>query len=133
MVLTRAAVRSDRTLAAVVTFLAQRRRQRGRDARRAPLFRLQNAIVTYASYLWSLLWPTGLAVFSPYAARSPRSQRRWPSDRADGSRVADAAGTGYLLVGWLVPPGTLVPVIGIVKTGDQAMADRFAYLPRSAG
>jgi tetratricopeptide (TPR) repeat protein len=35
----------------------------------------------------------------------------------------------YLLVGWLWYLGTLVPVIGLVQVGDQAMADRYAYIP----
>jgi tetratricopeptide (TPR) repeat protein len=36
---------------------------------------------------------------------------------------------GYLLVGWLWFLGTLVPVIGIVQVGNQAMADRYTYIP----
>jgi protein O-mannosyl-transferase len=35
----------------------------------------------------------------------------------------------YLLVGWLWFLGTLVPVIGLVQVGAQAMADRYTYLP----
>jgi tetratricopeptide (TPR) repeat protein len=35
----------------------------------------------------------------------------------------------YLLVGWLWFLGTLVPMIGLVQVGRQAMADRYAYLP----
>jgi len=35
----------------------------------------------------------------------------------------------YLLVGWLWFLGTLVPVIGIVQVGSQAMADRYTYIP----
>src|SRR5262249_33433672 len=35
----------------------------------------------------------------------------------------------YLLVGWLWFLASLVPVIGLVQVGDQAMADRYAYLP----
>jgi hypothetical protein len=35
----------------------------------------------------------------------------------------------YLLTGWLWFLVTLVPVIGLVQVGDQAMADRYAYIP----
>ncbi len=35
----------------------------------------------------------------------------------------------YLVVGWLWFVGTLVPMIGLVQVGRQAMADRYAYLP----
>jgi tetratricopeptide (TPR) repeat protein len=35
----------------------------------------------------------------------------------------------YLLVGWFWFLGALVPMIGLVQVGSQAMADRYAYLP----
>jgi tetratricopeptide (TPR) repeat protein len=35
----------------------------------------------------------------------------------------------YLLFGWLWFLGTLMPVIGLVQVGGQAMADRYTYLP----
>ena len=35
----------------------------------------------------------------------------------------------YLLVGWLWYLGTMLPVIGLVQVGEQAMADRYTYLP----
>ena len=118
--------------AAIVTFLAQRSSGAVATLAALPLgFRLQNAVVTYAGYLWSLLWPTQLAVFYPYrtlplaevaaamAVLIALTALAWRTRRAQP----------YLLVGWLWYLGTLVPVIGIVKAGDQAMADRFTYLP----
>jgi tetratricopeptide (TPR) repeat protein len=35
----------------------------------------------------------------------------------------------WLTVGWLWFLGTLVPVIGLVQVGSQAMADRYTYVP----
>ena len=35
----------------------------------------------------------------------------------------------YLAVGWCWFLGTLVPVIGLVQVGEQAMADRYTYIP----
>ena len=35
----------------------------------------------------------------------------------------------YLLVGWLIYLGMLVPVIGLVQVGKQIMADRYMYIP----
>lgn len=35
----------------------------------------------------------------------------------------------WLLVGWLWFLVTLIPVIGLVQVGEQAMAERYAYLP----
>jgi tetratricopeptide (TPR) repeat protein len=34
------------------------------------------------------------------------------------------------MVGWLWYLGTLVPVIGLVQVGQQAMADRYTYIPQ---
>ena len=93
--------------------------------------RIANALVVYVMYLWKTVCPTRLALFYP------------PSDVAPGvvaaATVALLAITAlatwqwprrrYLLVGWLWYLGTLVPVIGIVRAGDQAMADRFTYIP----
>jgi tetratricopeptide (TPR) repeat protein len=36
----------------------------------------------------------------------------------------------YALVGWLWFLVTLLPVIGLIKAGEQATADRFAYIPQ---
>jgi tetratricopeptide (TPR) repeat protein len=36
---------------------------------------------------------------------------------------------GYLAVGWLWFLGTMVPMVGLMQVGRQAMADRYAYLP----
>jgi protein O-mannosyl-transferase len=36
---------------------------------------------------------------------------------------------GYLFTGWFWFVGTLVPMIGLIQVGEQAMADRYAYLP----
>ncbi|MDI6827721.1 MAG: tetratricopeptide repeat protein, partial [Armatimonadota bacterium] len=35
----------------------------------------------------------------------------------------------YLAMGWFWYLGTLIPVIGIVQVGAQAMADRYTYIP----
>ena len=36
----------------------------------------------------------------------------------------------YLIVGWIWYLGMLVPVIGLIQVGQQAMADRYTYLPQ---
>src|SRR5262249_41178493 len=35
----------------------------------------------------------------------------------------------YPVVGWLWFVGTLVPVLGLVQVGSQALADRYTYIP----
>jgi hypothetical protein len=96
-------------------------------------FRVVNAIVAYASYVWQMVWPVGLAVFYPYPPTLP------PTGTIVAAAVFVAAvtvlairGAGrrpYLLVGWAWYLVTLLPVIGLIQAGDQVMADRFTYVP----
>lgn len=99
--------------------------------------RLANAFVSYGTYLRMLVAPYGLAVFYPHPGLITGAA-------VDAKLVLLSAATiilitslaiGYirsmpwLMIGWLWFLGTLVPVIGLVQVGDQAMADRYAYLP----
>jgi tetratricopeptide (TPR) repeat protein len=120
-------------VSAIVTFEAQRRSGAVATLEALPAdVRLQNAAVAYVKYLWSLLWPADLAAFYPYRMPLP------PAEVAASLLVLAAISAlvvrlgvtrPYLLVGWLWYLGTLLPVIGIVRAGEQAMADRFTYLP----
>jgi len=95
--------------------------------------RVANALVAYVLYLWKMMWPLGLACFYPHPGNSLAA---W---QIMGSLLLLAGITllvayarnsrPYLLVGWLWYVGTLVPVIGVVQVGEQAMADRYAYIP----
>lgn len=94
--------------------------------------RLQNAIVAYASYIDKLIVPAGLAVFYPY----PTHWTVMTLMGAGGLLLAITAFViimnrrqPWLLFGWLWFLGTLVPVIGLIQVGSQAMADRYSYLP----
>lgn len=99
-------------------------------ASRFPMrFRLANAVLSYATYVGKTLLPTKLAVFYPMPSEFPA----WTVAGAALllvilTALAFKAGR-YVLVGWLWFLGTLVPVIGIVQVGGQAMADRYTYLP----
>jgi tetratricopeptide (TPR) repeat protein len=94
--------------------------------------RAANAAVSYVAYIGKMLWPSRLAAFYPF----PRSIPEW---YLIGSllvligvsvvAIRAARRRPYLLVGWLWYLGTLVPVIGLVQVGDQAMADRYTYIP----
>jgi hypothetical protein len=90
-------------------------------------------VVSYAAYLWKMLWPSGLAAFYPHPGTSLASARVAISALAllaiSALVLRQAARRPYLLVGWLWYLGTLVPVIGLVQVGSQAMADRYAYVP----
>ncbi|MBO0911434.1 MAG: tetratricopeptide repeat protein [Acidobacteria bacterium] len=101
-------------------------------ARAYPLpARLGNALTAYVRYLGHAIWPVHLApAYSHTAGRLPL----W-SIVASGafllvaSFLARRLRRRYLLVGWLWFLGVLVPMIGLVQVGDQAMADRYAYIP----
>jgi len=92
--------------------------------------RIENAIISYATYLVRMVWPADLAIFYPYPAVRPFWQVAL-------SILFLAAVTGfvclkgrtyrYLITGWFWYGITLLPVIGIVQVGFQSMANRYAY------
>jgi tetratricopeptide (TPR) repeat protein len=94
--------------------------------------RVANAAVAYVAYLGKMVYPAGLAVVYPLPKDPPPA---W--EVAGAVAVLLAISTAafvvrrkcpYLLFGWLWYLGTLVPVIGLVQVGSQAMADRYTYL-----
>jgi Flp pilus assembly protein TadD len=118
---------------AVITMQAQ---QAGGAMRSAAQFsfgvRVENAVVAYASYLWKLIWPAHLAPIYPHPGDSLAAWQVGVSLSvllAITAFVLSHRSKRYLLTGWLWFLGTLVPVIGLVQVGDQAMADRYAYIP----
>jgi tetratricopeptide (TPR) repeat protein len=98
------------------------------------LMRLENALVAYASYLGKSFWPANLALPYPHPGHWPATQvwfgvlvlmglcgtAVWQGRR----RPCVASGVCWFL-------GLLVPVIGLVQVGEQAMADRYIYLPQT--
>jgi protein O-mannosyl-transferase len=120
--------------ASVVTFVVQRAGGAMSTAIGYPLSaRIENAVWAYGQYLFKMVWPSRLAAFYPHP------QGALPDWQVALVGVALAAVTAALfaartraqpaLVGWLWYLGTLVPVIGLVQVGSQAMADRYAYVP----
>jgi tetratricopeptide (TPR) repeat protein len=119
-------------LAAWLTVLASR--QAGAMASLQELglaHRLGNAVTACARYLLKLAAPVDLAVYYPI-----RVTPAWEAGMAAALLLAiTLAAVGlrrkapYLLVGWLWFLGMLVPVVGLVQVGGQALADRYTYLP----
>ena len=94
--------------------------------------RAGNALISYCRYLGKLFWPTDLAVFYPYPDHWPLDQVLLAGGLMAGVSAfvfVQRARHPYLLTGWLWFCGTLVPVIGLVQVGGQAMADRYTYIP----
>ena len=95
--------------------------------------RVSNAIVSYAKYVWMAIWPAGLAVYYPHPLKShPAGTVVFAALVLLSVSVAVVLVRRkypYLLVGWLWFLGMLVPVIGLVQVGGQALADRYTYVP----
>jgi len=119
-------------ISCVVTFLAQRN-EAVRTLKQVSLpLRLENALVATATYLFQIFWPANLAVFYPMP------------EKIDPVAIFISV-TALILIsalvwlarkhrpclftGWLWFLGTLVPVIGFIKVGDAAHADRYTYFP----
>ena len=95
--------------------------------------RVENAIYSYAAYIGKGIWPSGLAVFYPHPENSLAAWKVLAAAVLVVTITVAAwlyrAPRRYLLTGWLWYLAALVPMIGIVQVGRQAMADRYAYLP----
>jgi tetratricopeptide (TPR) repeat protein len=95
--------------------------------------RLTNAVVSYVAYLGKMVWPSRLAIYYPH----PGGGWPWwqPALAAlllaslTAVAIREARRRPWLVTGWLWYAGTLVPVIGLVQVGSQAMADRYTYVP----
>jgi len=94
--------------------------------------RFANAVLSYATYMGKMIWPSNLAVIYMY----PEMVSWWQAAAA-GLALASIFSAAfifikkkpYFAVGWLWFAGTLVPVIGLVQVGSQSMADRYTYIP----
>jgi len=122
----------------VITYEVQRRfgamgMQQGQQHGETFGLRSANAAIAYVRYLGKTVWPTDLSVFYPYPSGWP------PAVRVFGAAMILAgicAGAVWwrrrhpsFFVGWFWFLGTLVPVIGLVQVGSQALADRYTYVP----
>jgi tetratricopeptide (TPR) repeat protein len=97
-----------------------------------PGARAGNVLVSCCRYLGKLFWPTDLAVYYPYPGYWPLAEVLLAGGFLGGFSALvsrQRRRQPFLLVGWLWFIGTLVPVIGLVQVGSQAMADRYTYLP----
>jgi tetratricopeptide (TPR) repeat protein len=94
--------------------------------------RVANALVSAVAYIQKMLWPAGLAAFYPYPQTFPGVQAGVCLVLLAGMStwvLASARRRPYAPIGWLWYMGTLLPVIGLVQVGEQAMADRYSYFP----
>jgi tetratricopeptide (TPR) repeat protein len=94
--------------------------------------RIANALVCYVSYIIKIFYPVSLAVLYPHPGQS---LPLWQPVASLAILVFVSALVilavrkhPYLFVGWFWYLGVLVPVIGVVQAGIQAMADRYTYI-----
>jgi tetratricopeptide (TPR) repeat protein len=95
--------------------------------------RAANALLSTVRYLGKAIWPSGLAVFYPFETH-PLGEPRVLAAAAFLAVISAAAFLlrrrhPWLLTGWCWYLVTLLPVIGLIQVGGQAMADRYTYLP----
>ncbi|MFG0247536.1 MAG: glycosyltransferase family 39 protein [Phycisphaeraceae bacterium JB051] len=95
------------------------------------MFRVENMFWAYGQYLLMSILPIGLAV--PYLLTQHPAWQVWISAAVfaliTAFAIYRARKQPYLIVGWLWFVGMLLPITGILQTGQQSHADRFTYLP----
>jgi protein O-mannosyl-transferase len=120
-------------LSSIVTYLVAQKIGSVIPSEEMPLVvRMGNAFVSYIAYIGKMIWPSNLAIFYPYSGLLVP----WQVLGSVSLFIAITLvviwmikKTPYLATGWLWYIGTLVPVIGIVQVGNQAIADRYTYIP----
>ena len=98
------------------------------------MWRLNTAAVSYIAYIWQMFWPARLGAFYP----NPNDQLPfWQVLLAIAFLISVSLlavlwrkERPYIFTGWFWYVVMLVPVIGLVQTGEQARADRYTYLPQ---
>jgi len=94
--------------------------------------RIKNVFISYVDYILKMFHPENLAIMYPHPGEAISTVKAVVCAFALLCVTAAVFYYGrrykFLLIGWLWYLGTLVPVIGIVQVGAQAMADRYTYM-----
>jgi tetratricopeptide (TPR) repeat protein len=120
-------------VSSVITFLVQRSSDAVVSFTAFPLkFRICNALISYVKYICKMVWPAKLAVFYPHLARNVSFFYAVMSAvfllAVTILIIRFAKKHRYLATGWFWYIGALVPVVGLVQVGSQALADRYTYI-----
>jgi protein O-mannosyl-transferase len=118
----------------VMTFVAQKQGGVVPTLEKMPLdYRAANMFLSYIRYIGKMLWPSGLAVCYPHPravlSDAPVVMCAMLFIVLTVLSIYIGRRKKYVAVGWLWYVGTLVPVIGLVQSGAQAMANRYMYIP----
>jgi tetratricopeptide (TPR) repeat protein len=115
---------------AVVAFIGQRSANAMQSMTSVPMpVRIANALISYATYVWKLFVPIDMGLPYPlvYVSMGAAFLPLLILAAITAGVFAARRSAPYLAIGWLWFLGTLVPVIGIITIGTQAMADRYTY------
>jgi protein O-mannosyl-transferase len=123
-------------LSAASSFVTMKAQRAGGSVKGLSLYklplRLETSLIAYVRYLGKAFWPANLVALYPHPTKL------YPAWQVAAGAVLLALVTilviiarkqRYLAVGWFWFLGSLVPMIGLVQVGAQAMADRYAYIP----
>ncbi|MBN1787596.1 MAG: glycosyltransferase family 39 protein [Sedimentisphaerales bacterium] len=117
----------------IVTYIVQQQAGAVRSGEKLSFsIRLANVFTSYMKYIYKMIYPSRLAVFYPH----PVQKVSIPYAIISAVILVIitiiflrlASKRKYLFTGWLWYLGTLVPVIGLVQVGAQAIADRYTYI-----
>jgi len=92
-----------------------------------------NAFLSYVKYIRNMFWPADLALFYPFESSAVTPLKVCGAIMLlaviSGMAAAQRKSRPYLLFGWFWYLITLLPVIGFMRVGWQALADRYTYIP----
>jgi tetratricopeptide (TPR) repeat protein len=119
---------------AVATFIAQRSGGALATLENISLdYRISNMFISYINYIGKMIWPSRLAVLYPLLhanlIKSAAVVCTLLFILITVLSIYIGRRRKYAAFGWLWYVGTLIPVIGLVQSGGQAMADRYMYIP----
>jgi protein O-mannosyl-transferase len=119
-------------ISAMITFVAQKAGGAVPSVEHLPIVqRGANAVVSYATYLFKMIWPNSMACFYPYNPNLSMGDVAMSTLTLTALSVfvvVQGRRRSYLVTGWFWYLIMLLPVIGLVQVGSQSMADRYTYL-----
>ncbi len=123
-------------LSVIVTFVAQKSGEAIRTLEESGLAdRLINAVRSVSFYLEQTLWPGQLVPFYPFPENVSVISGAFLGSALVILAITALAlvlwqrGKKFWMIAWLYYLVTVSPVIGIIRVGAQAAADRYTYLP----
>jgi len=92
-----------------------------------------NALLSYVKYIRNMFLPVDLALFYPFESSAVTPIKVAAAVAllivVTVAVVAQRKVRPYLFFGWFWYLITLLPVIGFIRVGGQALADRYTYIP----